>query len=498
MGYLMSVDLGTSSSRVIIFDTDGCAIATGQKEFDSHYPHNGWVEQDPEEIWSTTLLAGRTALENANLKSSDILAMGITNQRETTVLWDAISGVPEYPAIVWQDRRTAEYCELLRSSGKEALVSDITGLLVDPYFSSTKINWILHSDPCRSSDIMERAVKGQLKFGTLDSYLIWRFTNTASHKTDASNASRTQLFDIRRQCWSNELLDLFDIPEQLMPEVCDSAADFGCCSAEWFGSDIPIMGVAGDQQAALIGQACLKPGMTKATYGTGCFVITNTGGDLVRSGQRLLSTVAYRINGVPTYAIEGSIFVAGVAIRWLRDQLGLIEDVAETLKAAESCNGDTGGVYLIPAFTGLGAPHWKPDARGMLCGLSLETSREQIITAALQSVAFQTDELLKAMAEDGAVVTCLRIDGGMVVNDWMCQFLADILNVDVERPVCIETTALGAAMLAGVGLGLFADLDTAARNWRVEKGFSPALDAARRRKYIGGWAESMRSLTGGL
>ena len=498
MAYIMSVDLGTSSSRVIIFDADGRAIATGQQEFDSRYPQSGWVEQDPDEIWATTLSAGRCALQNAGLQASEIMAMGITNQRETTVLWDVASGYPVYPAIVWQDRRTADYCEELRAAGKEALISDISGLLVDPYFSSTKLNWILHANPERSTDLVERAIRGELKFGTLDTYLIWRFTKAASHKTDASNASRTQLFDIRTQNWSSELLTLFDIPLQLLPEVCDSAADFGCCDAEWFGSAIPIRGVAGDQQAALIGQACLNPGMTKSTYGTGCFVISNTGGELVRSKQRLLSTVAYRINGVPTYAIEGSIFVAGVAIRWLRDQLGLIENVADTLQAAESCNGDTGGVYLIPAFTGLGAPHWRAEARGVLRGLSLETSREQIITAALQSVAFQTDELLKAMAEDGARVTRLRIDGGMVANDWLCQFLANILNVEVERPVCIETTALGAAMLAGVGVGLFGNLDAAARSWQIERGFTPVFSAAQRGKYIDGWAESMRSLVDGL
>lgn len=498
MGYILSVDLGTSSSRVIIFDTNGCAVATGQKEFQSSYPKTGWVEQDPEEIWRTTLSAGQIALKKAGLKASDILAMGITNQRETTVLWNSENGKPEYPAIVWQDRRTADYCEILRGAAKESLISDITGLLVDPYFSSTKLHWILHTNPGRASDIVERAVGGELKFGTLDTYLIWRFTRAASHKTDASNASRTQLFDIRSQCWSDELLKLFDIPVQLMPEVCDSAADFGSCDAEWFGGEIPIMGVAGDQQAALIGQACLKAGMTKSTYGTGCFVISNTGDKVVRSRQRLLSTVAYRINGVPTYAIEGSIFVAGVAIRWLRDQIGLIEHVADTRKAAESCNGDTGGVYFIPAFTGLGAPHWITEARGTMSGLSLETSRDQIVTATLQSVVFQTDELLKAMAEDGATVTRLRIDGGMVVNDWLCQFLADILDVSVERPECIETTALGVAMLAGVGLGLFADLDAAARSWRLEKSFTPELSVTQRRKQTQGWAEAMRSLVEGL
>ncbi len=494
VAYLMAVDLGTSSSRVIIFDGDARVIASGQKEFVSKFPDNGWVEQDPDEIWMTTLAAGRAALADAGLNASDILAMGITNQRETTVLWDATTGTAEYPAIVWQDRRTAAYCETLRKAGKEAMISDITGLLVDPYFSSTKLAWLLHNNPERSDDILQRAARGELKFGTLDTYLIWRFSKTASHKTDASNASRTQLFDIRNQCWSDELLALFDIPQQLLPQVCDSAADFGTCDAEWFGSDIPITGVAGDQQAALIGQACINSGMTKSTYGTGCFVITNTGEELVRSSQRLLSTVAYRINGVPTYAVEGSIFVAGVAIRWLRDQVGLISNVAEMQLAADSCDGDTGGVYFIPAFTGLGAPHWQTDARGVLSGLGLDTSRDQIITATLQSVVFQTNELLSAMGDDGATVSRLRIDGGMVVNDWLCQFLADILNIQVERPKCIETTALGAAMLAGVGAGLFKNLQAAAQSWQLDKRFSPDIEECEREQHLMGWSRAMRAL----
>ncbi|MBV1905788.1 MAG: glycerol kinase GlpK [Pseudomonadales bacterium] len=488
----MSIDQGTSSSRVIIFDETGTQIALAQEELESRFPKNGWVEQCPEELWGTTLAAGRRALEIAGLKASEIMAMGITNQRETSLLWNAQTGDLEYPAIVWQDRRTATYCQKIHQSGMAKQVSDITGLLVDPYFSSTKLVWLLHQNPNRSSDIYQRAIAGELKFGTVDTYLVWRFTMGGSHKTDATNASRTQLFDIRSQQWSAELLDYFDIPQALLAEVCDSADNFGVCDARWFGAEIPITGVVGDQQAALIGQGCVQKGMVKSTYGTGCFMVMNTGQELVRSRQQLLSTVAYRLDGTPVYALEGSIFVAGSAIKWIRDQLGLITQAAEAETAAQACNGETGGVYLIPAFTGLGAPHWNAHVRGMLYGLSLDTTKAQIITATLQSVAFQTQELLNAMAEDNAWVTQLRIDGGMVVNDWLCQFLADILNIPVERPRCIETTAFGVAILAGIGTGLFKNLDHAVQSWVLDQRYSPLMETELREKLIAGWGRAMR------
>jgi glycerol kinase len=483
MKRIMAIDQGTSSSRAIVFDLEEHILGVGQEPFDMIFPAGGWVEQDPEVLWLTTLAAGRAALAAAGVSAADVAAIGITNQRETTLVWDRNTGECVHPAIVWQDRRTADRCEAMRADGMEALVVRETGLVVDPYFSATKLAWLLDEIP----GVRDRALRGELCFGTVDSFLIWRLTGGKVHATDATNASRTQLFDIGRQSWSTELLGYFDIPELLLPEVRDSAAEYGVAEARWFGAAIPVLGVAGDQHAALVGQGCFDAGMSKSTYGTGCFAVTNTGTRQLTSEHRLLTTVAYRLDGVTTYALEGSIFSAGVAVKWLRDRLGLIEAAADTEAAARRTGGDTGDVYVVPAFTGLGAPHWKPDARGTIVGLTLDSNRDQLITATLCSVAYQTEELLAAMAADGAPVARLRVDGGMVINDWLCQFLADILECPVERPVVTETTALGAAILAALGAGLVTDLSAAAAVWRLQREFVPAMAQPHRQRLLAGW-----------
>ncbi|NIP13224.1 MAG: glycerol kinase GlpK [Pseudomonadales bacterium] len=483
MSHLLALDQGTSSSKAIIFNLSGRVVGAGQHEFDNIFPADGWVEQDPEVLWRTTLLAGREALASAGLKGEDIAAIGITNQRETTLVWDRQTGRCLHNAIVWQDRRTADRCELMRLDGLADAVAETTGLIIDPYFSATKLAWLLDN----VAGSRERAETGALAFGTVDTYLVSRLTKGQHHATDASNASRTMLFDIAGQTWSERLLNYFNIPAALLPEVRDSAGDFGVADPEWFGAPIPICGIAGDQQAALIGQGCFNPGMAKSTYGTGCFAMINTGTEQLQSQQQLLTTIAYRLSGSTTYALEGSIFSAGVAVKWLRDQLGLVVDAADTEAAAVRAQGDTAGVFLVPAFTGLGAPHWAPEARGLVAGLTLATTRDQLITATLQSVAFQSHELIAAMACDGAVVDNLRVDGGMVVNDWLCQCLADVVNLPVERPEITETTALGAAILAALGAGLVEDLDAAARLWNLEREFLPAMDAARRESLLKGW-----------
>jgi glycerol kinase len=416
-----------------------------------------------------------------------VAAIGITNQRETTLVWDRRTGQCVHNAIVWQDRRTAGRCEAMRADGMEDVVARQTGLVIDPYFSATKLAWLLDEIP----GVRERALRGELCFGTVDSFLVWRLTGGRVHATDATNAGRTQLFDIGRQRWSDELLRYFRVPESLLPDVRDSAGDFGVAEAKWLGAEIPVLGVAGDQHAAVVGQGCFEPGMSKSTFGTGCFALANTGERQLASRHRLLTTVAYRVRGTTTYALEGSIFSAGVAVKWLRDRLGLIDAAAETEAAAIRTGGDTGGVYLVPAFTGLGAPHWNPDARGILVGLTLDTGRDQIVTATLGSVAYQAQELLAAMAADGAPVERLRVDGGMVVNDWLCQFLADILACRVERPVITETTALGAAVLAALGAGIVSDLSEAGRLWHLERAFLPTMAEERRGQLLAGWRRSV-------
>ena len=481
---LLAIDQGTTSSRAIVFDAGSAIRAVAQREFTQHYPASGWVEHDPEEIWSATLAVTREALAAAG---GTVAAIGITNQRETTVVWDRATGAPIHRAIVWQDRRTAGRCHALRAAGHEPAVSAKTGLLLDPYFSATKLAWILdHVDGAR-----ERAAAGELAFGTIDTFLIWRLTGGAVHATDATNASRTLLFDIHTQQWDDTLLALLDVPHRVLPEVRDSAADFGTTSVDVLGQAIPIAGVAGDQQAATIGQACFAPGMAKSTYGTGCFAVMNTGAKAVRSRHRLLTTVAWRLAGEPTFALEGSIFVAGAAVQWLRDGLGIIGSAPETEALATSIP-DSGGVYLVPAFTGLGAPHWDPDARGAIYGLTRDTGPAHLARAALESVCLQTRDLMAAMeADSGSAIDRLRIDGGMVENAWLLQALADIAGVTVERPRIIETTALGAAYLAGLRVGVFPSLDDIAERWVRDAAFTPGMTSGARDRLVRGWESAV-------
>ncbi len=486
--YLLAIDQGTTSSRAILFSAQGLPVASAQQEFKQYFPCDGWVEHDGEELWLSTLKVCRQALADSGLCASQVAAIGITNQRETTLVWDAQTGVPIHPAIVWQDRRTADYCAQLKADGHEAWVSERTGLLIDPYFSASKLRWLLDQVP----GARQRAARGELRFGTVDSFLLWRLTGGQVHRTDASNASRTLLFNIHSQQWDEQLLELFDIPRSLLPEVCDCASHFGVSEAHWLGAAIPVMGMAGDQQAALIGQACFQPGMVKSTYGTGCFMVQNTGTQAVRSHNRLLTTVAYRLNGQVTYAVEGSIFVAGAAVQWLRDGIKLIGHARDTEALAEQ-TGDACGVYLVPAFTGLGAPYWDPKARGAIFGLTRDTGIKEIVTAGLQSVCYQTRDLLEAMHRDGAAEpSALRVDGGMVVNNWVRQFLADILGVPVERPEVTETTALGVAYLAGLQAGLYRDLEEIASHWHRQQRFAPRMAGEHRDKLYAGWLDAVK------
>ena len=484
--YILSIDQGTTSSRAMLFDENGHARFTAQQEFTQHFPKDGWVEHNAEEIWSTTLTVVREALARAEIDNCEIAAIGITNQRETTVVWDRSSGEPIYNAIVWQDRRTSDYCESLREQGMESMVSSKTGLLLDPYFSGTKVNWILEN----VSDARARAEKGELAFGTIDSFLIWRLTGGKVHATDATNASRTLMFDIHQQSWDNELLEMLSVPASLLPEVLDCADDYGATSKRLLGAEIPIAGIAGDQQAALIGQACFEPGMIKSTYGTGCFMILNTGEQALTSNNKLLTTVGYRLNGKTSYALEGSIFIAGAAVQWLRDGIGIIDTAQETEALAASLDSNN-GVYLVPAFTGLGAPHWDPDARGAIFGITRDTGVAELVRATLESVCYQTFDLLEAKRRDGLKPTRLRVDGGMVQNNWLCQFLANTLDIVVERPLITETTALGAAYLAGLQVGIFASLDDIAQHWRADREFDPAMESSSRNLLLADWHEAV-------
>ena len=480
MTALLAIDQGTTSTRAIVFDRSGQKLGSHQLELPQSFPGDGWVEHDAERIWADTLACVRGALAAAKLDASQITALGITNQRETTVLWDRASGQPIAPAIVWQDRRTADFCAA--HADQSAWLASKTGLLLDPYFSATKIAWLLdHTAGARA-----RAERGELAFGTIDSWLLWKLTGGKVHATDATNASRTALFNIHSQQWDEALLQFFKVPASLLPAVRDCAADYGSSDPALFGHAIPIRGIAGDQQAALIGQACFTPGMAKSTYGTGCFVVLNTGAECLRSQHKLLSTVAYRLDGVTTYALEGSIFVAGAAVQWLRDAVHLIQSAGETEALARSIS-DAQGVYLVPAVTGLGAPWWDPQARGAIFGLTRDTGLAHIVRAALESVAYQTRDLLDAMAADGVAPSELRVDGGMVVNDWLTQFLADALQMPVLRPQVTETTALGAAFLAGLGSGVYGSLDEIAALWGEERRFAPQLDAAKAGALLDGW-----------
>ncbi len=484
--YLLAIDQGTTSSRAIVFDKAGHILGTGQQEFEQIYPHDGWVEHDAETIWQGVIQVCREAIQQAGISAAELASCGITNQRETTVLWDRKTGKPLHNAIVWQDRRTAAYCRELKDAGHEAMVTEKTGLLLDPYFSGTKLRWLLDN----VKGARDKAERGELAFGTIDCWLLWKLTDGAKHATDISNASRTLLYNIRSQDWDEELLSLLDIPRSLLPEVKDNCADFGETAPMLLGAPVPIGGMAGDQQAALIGQACFKPGMIKSTYGTGCFVIQNIGGTPVMSTNRLLTTVAYRINGEITYGLEGSIFIAGAAIQWLRDAVKLIDHASETQDLA--CSVETsGGVYLVPAFTGLGAPYWDPDARGAILGLTRDAGIAQIARAALESVCYQTRDLLEAMAADAVRPTRLRVDGGMVVNDWVVQRLADMLQTTVDRPQVVETTALGAAYLAGLQAGVYGSLDEIARMWACEQAFEPQMPVSRADERYAGWKKAV-------
>ena len=479
---ILALDQGTTSSRSMLFNKNFSICGQSQKEFAQHFPDSGWVEHDPMDIWRTTLETSKEVMANAGITSSDIAAIGITNQRETTLIWDRKTGLPIYNAIVWQDRRTAALCTELKRLNHEALVSEKTGLLLDPYFSATKIAWILDNIP----NARPRAERGELAFGTVDTWLLWNLTDGQSHATDATNASRTLLYNIHSGQWDDDLLDLFNVPRQLLPEVKDSAADFG--STELFGKPIKIYGIAGDQHAATIGQACFEPGMMKSTYGTGCFALLNTGTTAVKSNNRMLTTIAYKLEGKTTYALEGSIFIAGAAVQWLRDGLGIIESAKQSGELAAQAD-DHQQVYMIPAFTGLGAPWWDADARGALIGLTRGTGPAEISRAALESVCYQTLDLLNAMQADwgNSATTVLRVDGGMVSSDWTMQRLADILQAQVDRPVIAETTALGAAWLAGSRAGVWPDQAGFANSWQLDKSFAPQMDKPERDCKVAGW-----------
>ena len=485
--YILAMDQGTTSSRAILFDQQYAIVEQAQQEFPQHFPDSGWVEHSPADIWQTSLDTARQALANSGISADQIAAIGITNQRETTLLWDRSSGEPVYNAIVWQDRRTADYCNGLKDQGLEPMITSKTGLLLDPYFSATKVAWILDN----VEGARTRAEAGELAFGTVDTWLLWHLTQGRAHATDATNASRTMLYNIHTGTWDTELLELFNIPASLLPEVKDCAADFGTTSL--LGADIPILGIAGDQQAATLGQACFNTGMMKSTYGTGCFALLNTGDTAVASSNRLLTTIAYQLEGKTTYALEGSIFIAGAAVQWLRDGLGIIDSAQQSGELAASAD-DSQQVYMIPAFTGLGAPWWDAEARGALIGLTRGTGPAEISRAALESVCYQTLDLLKAMQADWGQTTqtVLRVDGGMVASDWTMQRLADILQAQVDRPVIAETTALGAAWLAGSRAGVWPDKAGFAASWQLDRNFGPEMTPGERNEKVAGWDKAVR------
>lgn len=491
--YIIAIDQGTTSSRAIVFDNGFRNRGTGQQEFAQYFPDSGWVEHEPDDIWNTTVSTVREAIGTAGISASAVAAIGITNQRETTLIWDRETGKPIHRAIVWQDRRTAPMCERLKAEGHEPLFNARTGLLLDPYFSGTKVAWLLDNVP----GARDKAAAGKLAFGTVDCFLLWRLTGGRVHATDASNAARTLLYNIRDNRWDEELLGILDIPAALLPEVRDSADDFGETTPELFGVAIPIRGIAGDQQAALIGQACFGHGMAKSTYGTGCFAVLNTGDQLVQSNNRLLGTIAYRLRGKTSYALEGSIFVAGAAVQWLRDGLGIIDDAPQSGPMAAQADPRQ-QVYLVPAFVGLGAPHWDADARGAIYGITRGTGPNEFARATLESVCYQTLDLLEAMAADYSATadTALRVDGGMVASDWTMQRLADILGRPVNRPEVLETTALGAAWLAGMHAGAWPDEAGFAASWKLDTRFEPAMDADERQRLVSGWRDAVhRTLT---
>ena len=486
MTYILAIDQGTTSSRAILFDKHMRPVQSCQQEFPQYFPQSGWVEHDAQEIWASVQAVVGGVMAQAGCTAKDIAAIGITNQRETTLVWDRNTGAPIHKAIVWQDRRTSAFCDRLRAEGHEAEITQKTGLLLDPYFSATKLHWLL----THVEGAAERAARGELLFGTMDSYLIWKLTEGRAHVTDATNAARTMLYDIRQGCWDAQICALMQVPPAMLPDVRDCASEFGTTTL--FGADIPILGVAGDQQAATIGQACFEPGMLKSTYGTGCFALLNTGDTLVTSKNRMLGTIAYQLGGKPTYALEGSIFIAGAVVQWLRDGLGLISAAHETADMAAAAD-PTQSLYLVPAFTGLGAPYWNADCRGAIFGLTRNSGPKEFAKAALQSVGYQTRDLLLAMQDDmgrpGEAV--LRVDGGMTASDWTMQFLSDILGAPVDRPKVLETTALGAAWLAGSRAGVYPDQQGFADSWACDRRFEPQMDAPRRDRLYSGWQDAV-------
>ena len=486
MTYILAIDQGTTSSRAILFDKDMRPVQSCQQEFPQYFPQSGWVEHDAQEIWASVQAVVGGVMAQAGCTAKDIAAIGITNQRETTLVWDRNTGAPIHKAIVWQDRRTSAFCDRLRAEGHEAEITQKTGLLLDPYFSATKLHWLL----THVEGAAERAARGELLFGTMDSYLIWKLTEGRAHVTDATNAARTMLYDIRQGCWDAQICALMQVPPAMLPDVRDCASEFGTTTL--FGADIPILGVAGDQQAATMGQACFEPGMLKSTYGTGCFALLNTGDTLVTSKNRMLGTIAYQLGGKPTYALEGSIFIAGAVVQWLRDGLGLISAAHETADMAAAAD-HTQSLYLVPAFTGLGAPYWNADCRGAIFGLTRNSGPKEFAKAALQSVGYQTRDLLLAMQDDmgrpGEAV--LRVDGGMTASDWTMQFLSDILGAPVDRPKVLETTALGAAWLAGSRAGIYPDQQGFADSWACDRRFEPQMDAPRRDRLYSGWQDAV-------
>ena len=490
--YVLAIDQGTTSTRAILFRADTSIAALAQREFPQHFPADGEVEHEPEDLWTTTVETCRAALREVSATGRDIVAIGIANQRETTLLWDRASGRPVHRALVWQDRRTADFCDRLKDAGHEPIITAKTGLVLDPYFSGSKLAWLL-GEP----GVADRAARGELAFGTVDCYLLWRLTGGKVHATDATNASRTLLYNIHDGAWDDTLLRLFDVPRAVLPHIRDCAAGFGTTDPELFGAAVPICGIAGDQQAALIGQACFKPGMVKATYGTGCFALLNTGANAVRSDNKLLATVAYQFGGTRSYALEGSIFVAGAAVQWLRDALKVVHSAAETGELARAAD-PTQQVILVPAFVGLGAPYWRPDVRGALFGLTRATGARELSQAALESVCFQTADLIAAMQADwrdaATAITTLRVDGGMANSDWTMQRLADLLDSAIDRPQVKETTALGAAYLAGLHAGFFPEPDRFAELWRLERHFTPAMDRATRERKLAAWTTAVRRL----
>ena len=485
--FIVAIDQGTTSSRAILFSLSGKPVCSSQKEFKQYFPKDGWVEHDPNEIWNTTKKVLINIINKSKKLKGKIITIGITNQRETTILWDKKTGKPVYNAIVWQDRRTAEFCKKFKTKIKEKIINKKTGLLVDPYFSGTKIKWILDNVP----KAKKLAKNNQLLFGTVDTFLIWKLTKGKMHLTDATNASRTMLFNISTNKWDKDILFNLRIPKNILPAVKNSSDDFGFTAKSITGNSYPINGVVGDQQAASIGQSCFTKGSVKSTYGTGAFVLVNTGNKKIYSKNKLLTTICYRLNGKTTYALEGSIFIAGAGVQWLRDKIKFISNSAETEKIAQSMKSNN-GIYLVPAFTGLGAPYWNPNSRGVICGLTRDTSQKEIVRATLESVAYQSNDLFNAMKNDGVKPNLIKVDGGMVKNNWFSQFLSDVIDTKVIRPRVQETTALGAAFMAGLRIGVYNSLKDISKNWKIDKKFVPKIGKSKRTKLLKEWEQAIR------